>query len=243
MLALQTQSKAGISTAPPFASDKETSDDEIEFIAETDAERRQTLLSSEQDDDLNQNLGSGSSWKQFENDFDFSAKNTATGLKEVFNDVIDISSDDGDRGEACDLPVSSADPSPTTKLPYPCQTDKGKSKTTESSGRFRQKSIRQGPSLNHLGLGNIVQTEIDFRKKESLGMAPIRGGGRTLASKPTSKPVSREEQTSSILKPPLAKLPAENIWSCLVCTLENEADYFACSACTTARGEKVFQPT
>jgi len=211
------QSTTGTSTTSTLASDKETSDDEIEFIAETDAERRQALLSSEQDDDLNQNLGSGSSWKQYENDFDFSTKNTATGSKEVFNDVIDISSN-GDGGESCDLHVASG-PSLTMKAPYPRRTDKGKSKAPESSGIFSQRSTCQGASLNHLGLGNIVQTEIDFRKKESLGMAPIRGGGRTLASKPNSKLVSREEQSASILKPLLAKQPVEKFWSCLVCTL------------------------
>jgi hypothetical protein len=197
-----------------LASDKEASDDEIEFIAETDAERRQALLSSEQDDDLTQKIASGSSWKQFENDFNFSSRNTTAGSKEVINDVIDISSDDGDGGKSCDLPVVSGS-TYTMKPQYPSRMDKEKLTTTESSRRFGQKSKRQGPSLNRLGRGSIMQAEIEFRKKESLGMAPIRGGGRILAS----KPVSREEQLAAILEPLPVKLSAEKFWSCLVCTL------------------------
>jgi hypothetical protein len=72
----KAQPNASTSVAPTFASDEEFSDDEVEFVAETDTERRQALLSSEQDDDLRQKLGSESSWTQFENDFNFNAPRT-----------------------------------------------------------------------------------------------------------------------------------------------------------------------
>lgn len=233
MQALRTQSNTSTSVAPVVASDEEFSDDEVEFVAETDAERRQALLSSEQDDDLRQKLSPESSWTQFENDFNFSAQNTATGSKEIFNDVIDIS-DDGDDGESCGLPVASG---PTSIMTYPSPADKDKLKTVESRGGLGQKSTGRGSSLNTLGLGNIVQTEINFRKKESLGMAPIRGGGRTLGST-ESKPISRKERSPSVLEPPVSE---EHLWICLVCTLENAAEHLACSVCTTPRGEKLFQ--
>jgi DNA-dependent metalloprotease WSS1 len=205
--------------APTFASDEEFSDDEVEFVAETDAERRQALLTSEQDDNHRQKLGSESSWTQFENDFNFSAQNTAGGSKGMFNDAIDILSDDGDDDESCALPVASGSTSVMEPPRHPSRADKDKLKAVESRGGLGQKSTGRGSSLNPLGLGNIVQTEINFRKKESLGLAPIKGGGRTLGSKFKSKPVSREERSPSALEPPVAKLFGEHLWICLVCTL------------------------
>lgn len=213
----KAQPSASTSVAPTFASDEEFSDDEVEFVAETDAERRQALLSSEQDDDLRQKLGSESSWTQFENDFNFNAQNTAAGSKEMFNDVIDIPSDDSEDGESCALPVASGSTSIMKPPPRPSRADKDKLTAVESKGGLGQKSTGRSSSLNPFGLGNIVQTEINFRKKESLGMTPIRGGGRTLGSKP--KPVSREEQSPYALEPPVTKLSGEHPWICLVCTL------------------------
>lgn len=204
---------------PTFASDEEFSDDEVEFVAETDAERRQALLSSEQGDDLAQKLGSESSWTQFENDFNFSAQNTATGPREMFNDVIDISSDGGDDGELCGLPAASGSTAVMKPPPDPSRTDKDKLKAVELKRGLGQKSTGRGSSLNPLGLGNIVQTEINFRKKESLGLAPIRGSGRTLGSKSKLELVSREEQSPYVFEPPVAKLFGEHFWICLVCTL------------------------
>lgn len=217
-LDFKAQSSAS-TLVPTIASDEEISEDEVEFIAETDGERRQALLSSEKDDDLTQKLGSENSWTQFENDFNFSAQNTAMGPREMFNDVLDISSDDSDNGELCGFPAASGSTSITKPPPDPSRTDKDKLKAVELKRGLGQKSTGRGSSLNPLGLGNIVQTEINFRKKESLGLAPIRGGGRTLGSKSKSEPVSREEPSTSALEPHVAKLLGEHFWICLVCTL------------------------
>lgn len=75
--------------------------------------------------------------------------------------------------------------------------------------------------MGALGVGKLVQTEIDLRKKESLGMAPVvKGGSRTLGrpSRLTSKPKALdvpppEEPTAQ------AGSPNDSEWECLVCTL------------------------
>ncbi|KAJ3815123.1 WLM domain-containing protein [Lentinula lateritia] len=56
----------------PYASDEEFLED-AEIITETDADRKQTLLATEKDEDL-KNLHSGTSWKDFENDFIFTGR-------------------------------------------------------------------------------------------------------------------------------------------------------------------------
>ena len=64
----------------------------------------------------------------------------------------------------------------------------------------------------------MVQTEIDFRKKESLGMASIKGGGRTLGSGPSpylNLLSNNARQTQAQAQPS----SQQEIWNCLVCTL------------------------
>ncbi|EIM91267.1 WLM-domain-containing protein [Stereum hirsutum FP-91666 SS1] len=69
-------------------------------------------------------------------------------------------------------------------------------------------------------LGNIVQDEVEYRKKEALGMTKEQSEGRTLGGN-TKRP-----------GPGL-----ESGWACLICTLENESGHLACSACGTERGQ------
>lgn len=58
-------------TAPPIhePSDDEGSDSDVEFIGETDSERRQTLLAAEDNDDLKGLRNT--SWQDFNEDFIF----------------------------------------------------------------------------------------------------------------------------------------------------------------------------
>lgn len=90
--------------------DSEDDDGEVEFVNETDAERREALFASEKADDLKSNkLASPTSWKDFDHDFNFfgappqdtstskPGKSTKSGL-----DVTIISSD-----EDQDVPVAS----------------------------------------------------------------------------------------------------------------------------------------
>ncbi|KAF6754493.1 WLM domain-containing protein [Ephemerocybe angulata] len=193
--------------------DEDGSDDEdtLELVPETDAERRQTLLSSKQDDDEVEFVGTGKNWKLWEDEFNFTRKPRASGSRHL--GTIEINSDDDGDG-ACDIPRISG----------------SMSTVGESSVSGRNGSLKAGkaatnqsqPKGGALGLGNLVQTEIDFRKKESLGMAPVKGGGRTLGkSKPRGlSPVERKNGE----------------WSCKICTLINEPQTAVCSVCETPRG-------
>lgn len=183
--------------------DDENSDDEVEFITvpETDAERREALLASEQTAGLEDKLRFGNSWKQFQDEFNFTGNSAASGSKQT-KDILDISSD-ADDGGGCDVPVASGSTF-TTQVHVTSVKGKAKSKAALT------------PTSNGLGLGKMVQTEIDLRKKESLGMAPVKGGGRTLGStKSIPKiPPRNDTQDKSLREPHTG-----NHWSCLICTL------------------------
>lgn len=95
--------------------------------------------------------------------------------------------------------------------------------SNSTSGRGRQE----------LGLGSLVKTEVEFRKKEALGLAGRKNaGGRTLGSRPSE--LHSTPGSSSKPRPPsglLSKSASNNNsplpfsqggnhkWTCLVCTL------------------------
>ncbi|KAF8896398.1 WLM domain-containing protein [Infundibulicybe gibba] len=90
-------------------------------------------------------------------------------------------------------------------------------------------------SSTSLGIGKLVQNEVNLRKKESLGMAPIKGGGRTLGG--TRPAISARSPPQSRLVLPVEAAKVEKLqWGCLVCTLDNDLQHLACSACATPRG-------
>ncbi|TEB33376.1 WLM-domain-containing protein [Coprinellus micaceus] len=208
------------------------SEDEFEDVKETDADRRQTLLSSKSEDDDIELLGAGKSWQMFLDDFDFTRSPrtdskgagkgkeaaVASGSKDL--GTIDISSEDEEGRDGCDIPRTSGSMSTVGSTGVPSSQRKGGTRGSDG-GKASEKS--RGPSLNTgaLGLGKLVQTEIDFRKKESLGMAPVKGGGRTLGSAPR-RPSS----------PPTASQ-----WTCELCTLINKAQDSTCAVCETPRGQ------
>ncbi|KAI0049739.1 WLM-domain-containing protein [Auriscalpium vulgare] len=78
--------------------------------------------------------------------------------------------------------------------------------------------------------GNLVQDEINFRKKESLGLHAQRVE-RKLGAKPSDPRHMSDKH---------AMAGSGAAWSCLVCTLDNVPDHLACSACGTPRGDAVF---
>ncbi|PPQ65296.1 hypothetical protein CVT26_000256 [Gymnopilus dilepis] len=202
--------------------DEEESDDEVEFVSETDAERRQALQEAEQGQESNQKLGPGFSWSQFKDEFNFDNGSSASGSKQpqVVGDILEIFSDE-DEANACDVPVASGSTYTTTPSTASSVKGKGKASLNKQDGKS-------------LGLGKLVQSEIDFRKKEALGMALVKGGGRKLGSKPDDAQNSKVKTSSS----------PGGVWSCLVCTLENQPSDLACAACETLRNERVWrQPT
>jgi len=184
-------------------SEEDDSDDEIEII-ETDAERRQTLLNTgEQENDLLR-LDKATSWKEFQREFNFGYARH----------------DDNE----CDLPVAS-----------------GSTFTTGSTEQKFQKPTpkpvfsRKGKSSSDIGLGKLVQTEIQVRKREAVGMT---GPGRTLADSDDDEiVVSEPSRVSHILRTNASTSVSQAQWECLVCTLLNEPSHLACAACGTTRGE------
>ncbi|KAF9048620.1 WLM domain-containing protein [Panaeolus papilionaceus] len=215
--ALQGQGSSNTSDDRDCSEDS-GSEEEYAPISETDAERRETLLASEDSKDisnLGNKLGSRDAWKQFEKDFNFGNVKLESGRTTRITtlDVIDISSDEEDTsrpsGQRCDVQA----PSGSTG------TIAGARSTTNPSttSNWGVSNSTSGRGRQELGLGSLVKTEVEFRKKEALGLAGRKNaGGRTLCQGGNHK------------------------WTCLVCTLENEGQHSSCSACATPRGEAIW---
>ncbi|PFH52957.1 hypothetical protein AMATHDRAFT_73782 [Amanita thiersii Skay4041] len=219
--ALQDKSKPNASTS----TSSKQNDDEVEIIHETDAERRQILLNSgEQDTDLQGlRLDKSTSWKEFQREFNFGHKATQ-------------SNDPG-----CNLPVASVSTYTTSS---------NSSATLNPSSSMKNKHS----GTSQINLSNIVQTEKNHRKKEALGLTPTGHGGRTMddddddddiiVSNPSSLPGSSMHSKTATKQKAKSKVPSEakSQWECLVCTLLNEPNHLACSACGTTRGENTWTP-
>ncbi|KAF7336626.1 hypothetical protein MVEN_02097100 [Mycena venus] len=168
-------------------------DDEGEPVGETDAERRKALIHSGDFEDLLALNAKG--WKDFGNDFNFSRHNA----KEP-SEPIELSSDD----EGDDIPVASGS---TFVMP-----------SRKKSPHSRKDDSHKAQNNAGFGLGNMVQSEISLRKKESLGMAPVKAGSRVLGDGIPARKTQEEPQ-----------------WACHMCTLLNKESFLACEACTTPR--------
>ena len=174
----------------------EESDPEFELVGETDTERREALLKSDEDADLSNRLGP-STWKRLEQEFDFNNRDRTTSSNVPIDDIIDLSSDDND--DHCNIGLASG----STFTHGHSSAAKGKGKFDPSDDvKENTSSKARHPKSNAIGLGGMVKAEIDLRKKESLGMAPVKGSGRTLGSRSTGM-----------------KQLTPTKWDCLVCTL------------------------
>ncbi|KAJ6494788.1 WLM domain-containing protein [Mycena vitilis] len=168
----------------------ELEDDDDSVVGETDAERRQALRGSEPFEDL---LGlSETSWRQFEDEFIFNGNG-----KPSSKETIELSSDEDD------IPVASG----STFVMPPRQKS-----TTSDSKDPKTKDREKSSTLN------MVQHEISARKKESLGMAPVKAASRVLGGGGR-------------------KGHQEPEWACHMCTLLNKESFLACSACSTPRAQ------
>ncbi|KAF4613516.1 hypothetical protein D9613_007746 [Agrocybe pediades] len=193
-------------TEPTEAKEEEDEDD-VEFIPETDEDRRQALLGAAQSNDAPQERGRvGFSWKQFKDDFKFpeeaSPESSTSGESA---DTITHISGEGN-SPSCDIPVASGSTSAMGTLQA---GDKGKRKASLP--------VVDGRPAKRLGLDNMVQSEITLRKKEALGMAPIKGGGRTLGSMPAD--IAPKANLGMYHSPSALEENVPSVWSCLVCTL------------------------
>lgn len=215
-------------------SDDDFSDVEDEIVPETDADRRRTLLSSEQEPDIS-NLKSGSIWEGSQNDFKFGVSSQTDNVSKNLSDVIEILSDEDDGDCGCDLPVASG--STFTSAPKPPRQGSLKKEASRAMVPVVDKGMRcvhcNHPiaivmmfpparptiptipkSTGTLGLGKMVQSEIKLRKQESLGMAPVKGGGRTLGGSGPIKPLHPSPAPA-----PEQQHKTDQEWSCVVCTL------------------------
>ncbi|KAF8632237.1 hypothetical protein AX15_001989 [Amanita polypyramis BW_CC] len=203
--ALQEQSSA---PTPRLQTPKteEDSDDSIEII-ETDAERRQALLNSgEQEHDLLR-LDKTNAWREFQREFDFGYKPSR------HNNI------------GCDLPVASGSTfttsSRTSLEKKPNQPLGVSSTSTTSKHSERPPSSGKGKATPDVGLGKIVQTEIQFDSDDEI----IVSEPRHIAG--PVRPRNNEQNRSAV---PQAQ------WACIVCTLLNEPAHLACAACGTTCG-------
>jgi len=137
---------------PVGTSESECGEEEAP-IHESDSDRRQMLLSSEQNDDL-QGLKACPLWDLFQRDFISGGQGTSH---------VDEAPVDHDTGYS--------------------SSSKGKRKH-EAEGAEERHPINKvaRPSGPPLGIGRLVQSEINIRRKESLGMEPVKGGGRMLGT-------------------------------------------------------------
>ncbi|KAK7454666.1 hypothetical protein VKT23_011419 [Stygiomarasmius scandens] len=204
---LQGQPQAGPSTATP-ESLEDSGEEDLE--PETDAERRKMLHESESSD--LSGLNTRTSWNEFDDEFIFTRQDTS--------DAIEISSDQ-DFPDSCDVA------SGLTFVTGGGGDKKGKRKRgddrTDDDGPSMKTAKTSGTSKPVANvLGNFVRNEVDYRKKEALGLTPASGHGRTIGG----------TRSSSSLIPSIEK------WTCLICTLENEPQHLACSACGMERGKE-----
>ncbi|EKM58369.1 uncharacterized protein PHACADRAFT_117246 [Phanerochaete carnosa HHB-10118-sp] len=217
LLALQQKPRQ---PSAEIAQDEDSSDlEDGPEAQETDSDRRRTMLESMTGDDDMSKLKA--SFKDFEDDF---LPPDAGGSTSHANPDMpcDIQS----------LPRTGSTSAASSSRPL-----KGKARMTDASLSSKdQRSItdfidvdsdRPSKKLK-LSYGAIVKDEVNYRKKEALGML---GSGRALADSssanrtPSSTPTAVEGPRSNLLdlipgnslsKP---SAPSDSSWNCLVCTL------------------------
>lgn len=165
---------------------------DFEIIPETDSDRRRAMLES----------GSGSS------DDAGNTKLKDTTLKDYWDDFIipkASSSTSGSQSKAKGKDTRKDDGLKQSTLGGGVVPDKddGKAKGGAKNGRG-------------LALGNIVQDEVDYRKKEALGMTKEQSEGRKLGGRLRS--VAAVDAASDSARPQTVGR-ASSRWACLVCTL------------------------
>ena len=191
------------------------SDEEVEIIAETDADRRQALQDADHSSGDLQKLCT-KDWELFRDEFKSesstskmeSSPKAAWSSAPVDDDIIEIfsSSDEGwDTRARCDVPQPSGSVF-TTGNAHPSRKGKGKETVFSPSTSRPQESLRRG---------KLVQTEIDLRNKPP-------GSGTTVSIHHIDK--SGEKMLTQGAKPSLSNRPRKTTenpvkWNCSVCTL------------------------
>ncbi|KAL1662655.1 WLM domain-containing protein [Schizophyllum commune] len=199
--------------------------DEEEYIEETDSERRQRLREADAEGD---GTAESISWDDYADDFVF-----------------------GKPGGSATDPVATSSSSrgtpSTSAKSIPASTKTQATTSTKTPAITSNK----GKAPASIGLGKLVQSEIDLRKKEAVGLAPVkneatrrlggipqeRKGERNMGERDKPSATSSSAHISSSASTPPAQATETDEWACLACTFLNAPDHLACSICATPRGE------
>ncbi|KAF8638289.1 hypothetical protein AX17_002309 [Amanita inopinata Kibby_2008] len=189
---------------------EEDSDDGYISIHETDADRRQTLLSSgEPNSDLQGlQLNKSKLWKDFQNEFNFSVK------------PIHIS----DIG--CDIPIPSGSTFVSKTEPSTEMWEKPRNRledertsSTSASGTLQpsKPTADKRKKLIDTSSSKLVQTQIGFRRKEGPELALSEDDDDIIISGPypLNEPAPHHSRDSRQATTDGTETP----WACLVCTL------------------------
>ncbi|KAL1759962.1 WLM domain-containing protein [Schizophyllum commune] len=178
--------------------------DEEEYIEETDSERRQRLKEAGDEGE-----GEGGmtriSWDDYADDFVFGKPGgSATGP---------VASSFSSRG----TPSSSSKGTPSTS-----------SKCISAPTKTPATTSNKGKAPAFIGLGKLAQSEIDLRKKEAVGLAPVKNEAtRRLGGRPPERKGERDLGERN--------LPSATSSSAHISL--NAPGHLACSICATPRGE------
>ncbi|OBZ72449.1 DNA-dependent metalloprotease WSS1 [Grifola frondosa] len=210
--------------------------DEFEGVSETDQDRRRVMLEGTTAADLEGLKVSGT---DYSSDFIFPHAGPSSSSAAV--GVIEISSDEEcPRPDSCDVQLLPRAGPSTAVVPMRAsdsdRVSKGSGKQTGLSDWLRSNGASpKSTGKRKLPYGAMVQDEMRSRKQESLGMA---GDGRRLGgeARPLAMPPRNNPSPFGHVRE-LISGTGDGGWTCLVCTLSNEPEHLACSACSTPRGE------
>ncbi|KAG7089617.1 hypothetical protein E1B28_011283 [Marasmius oreades] len=207
-------------TAHSPESDNET-DSDIEFV-EIDAVCRKNLLTAESGPTLSPSV---ISWNDYDNDFIF----IGSGQTGVFpaSEPLDELHDNGSLRCNVKGKQKPADSRPS------CSRDLTNSAIARPPPRSARMATSEVQSKT-LGLESGEQRRLDAPSSCVPSVVDSVGRARVFQYKKGSPHVDSNQVG------PLESLSASAKWSCLVCTLENELNHLACSACGTTRGEVIW---
>jgi len=199
------------------------SDSDFEIVQETDAERRQALEGSKKADDCI--LGKGSGWKDFEDEFNFSASHSASsriGLQH--SDILDLT-ENVSNGETRNLPVRSKS----------IGKSQGKKKQGDRSINRRAVPDSSTDKRGKRAGSGLIQNELQLQKKEALC------------------PDDHREQWQSTGNSNTGPVGEWNCLACTLWVLlsinqhcddiprsTNRPEHLACGACAAPRGESTY---
>jgi hypothetical protein len=184
-------------------------DSDVEIVPETDSERKKTMDGAFDQNELDSMRSTGLDF-DWANDF-VMPPSGGNGGGETWTAAADAAASSSKSGSTLDLTEPTAIPTRETKPLPRSSLLNAKSETARS-----------------LQLGRIVEDEVEFRRKESVGLAGSKasrrlgGSSSTSSSSPSHRLTTRPDRTlgGGIKIPPETRRgSAAAVWECNVCTL------------------------